>query len=413
MEITVAEILASDLLKDARLIAGKKGLYRSVSSVTVGEVPDIADWLKGGEVVLSTLYAVSEDSSAQLEFVRKIIDKQAAALLIKPGRFIKKPEKALIKEAEETDFPLIEVPNDVRWTDIIRDIYDRMIKTEVEIRMKGDLIDDLLAGQFKPEELVRRAGFLGADLSRGSLGLVTDIDAFGDMITTQNMDEEAVQRLKRELLSTAAWFVRRFSEKSLVSLKSDEVIALITPPAKEPEAATMLASAVKLANDIRNTFSSRYNGFDVSIGLGRFYAEPENLSRTFDEARTALKIGRVLGRQDAVTCFDDVGAYKLLLRVYEQSPEDLRALYEETVKPLTDYDEKHRSELAKTLERYLANDMSLNKTAGELIAHRHTIKYRLNRVAEITGLSVDSSENVERLGLGLKAARLLDGLNRP
>jgi sugar diacid utilization regulator len=195
-------------------------------------------------------------------------------------------------------------------------------------------------------------------------------------------------------------------------LKSDEVIAFITPPAEDIEAETIPASAVSLADDIRNTFSSRYKGFHVSIGLGRFYAEPENLSRTFDEARTALKIGRVLGRQDAITCFDDVGAYKLLLRAYEQSPEDLRALYEETVKPLTDYDEKHGSELTKTLERYLANDKNLNKTSEELIAHRHTIKYRLNRIAEITGLSVDSTENVERLGLGLKAARLLDGLNR-
>jgi PucR family transcriptional regulator, purine catabolism regulatory protein len=48
VEITVAEILQSDFLKDAKVIAGKRGLFKPVSSVTVGEVPDIADWLKGG-----------------------------------------------------------------------------------------------------------------------------------------------------------------------------------------------------------------------------------------------------------------------------------------------------------------------------------------------------------------------------
>lgn len=410
METTVAEILKSDFLAEAKVIAGKKGLSRPVSSVTVGEVPDIADWLKGGEAVLTTLYAVSEDPQAQLEFVRKMIDSRAAALLVKPGRFVKDLSPDIIKAAKDAGFPLIEVPQHVRWTDLVRDIYDGMIKTEVEIRLKGDLIDDLLAGQFKAEELVRRASFLGADLSAGSLAMYTDIDSFGGAIAKNNLDEKAVQRLKREALNSVTWAVRSYSRNSLVSLKSDNVIVFLTPAEDKPDV-DIGRDAVRLAEEIKDNFAARLDGISLSVGLGRFYANLENMSNTLEEARTALNIGRTLGRTDSVTAFDDVGVYKLLLRAYEQEPEELKLLYSESVAPLVTYDKQHKSDLVETLECFLRNDRNLNATAEELFAHRHTVRYRLERIAEITGLDVDKSEDLERLSLGLKAMRLLGGLS--
>ncbi len=411
MEITVAEILGSDLLKDAKVIAGQAGLYRPVASVTVGEVPDIADWLKGGEVVLSTLYAVSEDPTAQLEFVRKIIAKNAAALFIKPSRFVKGLEKTLIAEAKQADFPLIEVPNDIRWTDLVRDIYDRMIQSEVEIRMKGDLIDDLLAGQYKPTELVRRAGFLGADLAAGCLAMVMDIDSFGALIKDRNLDEQTVQRMKREMLNAATWSVRAYSKASLISLKSDNVIVLLAPPA-DGDSASPTEAAARLATETKDAYSERYAGSTVSVGIGRFYGDPEQMAKSLEEARAALTISRALAKTAAVTRFDDVGVYKLLLRVYEQAPDDLLNLYNETVRPLVEYDAQHHGDLLTTLEKYLANNTNLNHTAEDLFTHRHTVRYRLERVAAITGLDVDSSDELEKLSLGLKAARLLRGLNQ-
>lgn len=410
MEVTVAEILKSDFLKGAKVLAGKKGLYRQVSSVTVGEVPDIADWLKGGEAVLSTLYAVSEDPQAQFEFVRKIIDSPAAALLVKPGRFVKNLNPDIVKTAKDAGFPLIEVPQDVRWTDIVRDIYDSMIKTEVEIRMKGDLIDDLLAGQFKAEELVRRASFLSADLSAGSLAMYTDIDSLAATISKNKLDEQAVQKIKREVLNAATWVVRSYSRNSLISLKSDNVIIFLTPP-DGSDKVDIERDAVRLAEEIKNGFSTRFNDVTISVGLGRFYPDPEHMIDTLEEARTALSIGRTLGRADSVTAFDDVGTYKLLLRAYEQEPEELKLLYTESVSPLVAYDKQHKSDLVATLECLLRNDRNLNATAEELFAHRHTIRYRLERIAEITGLYVDKSEDLERLSLGLKAMRLLGGLS--
>ena len=409
MEITVAEILRSELLAEAKVIAGADGLIRPVSSVTVGEVPDIADWLKGGEVVLSTLYAVSEDPAAQLEFVSKIIARNAAALLIKPERFVKEVQKTMVKEAEKASFPLIVVPNEIRWTDLVRDIYDSIIRAEVEIRMKSDLIDDLLAGQFKADEIVRRAGFLGADLSGGSIAMFVNIDGFGSAIERMKLDEQAVQRLKREIFNIADWAANTYSRKSLVSLKRDNIIIFLAPV--EGADNGIEADAKRVAAEIKDSFANRYKGVTSSVGIGRYYAKPTDLMKTFEESRTALSIGRALGSSDSVTAFDNFGVYKLLLRVYEQAPEDLEALRDETIKPLVDYDAKHKGDLLLTLITFLANNLNLNNTAEQLFTHRHTVRYRLERIAEISGLSVDKSDDLEKLSLGIKASRLLSGLS--
>jgi len=63
--------------------------------------------------------------------------------------------------------------------------------------------------------------------------------------------------------------------------------------------------------------------------------------------------------------------------------------------------------LLRTLETFLDADGNIAQTAQKLFTHRHTIRYRLDRVRELTGLDVGSTDGRERLGLGLKAMRVL------
>jgi PucR C-terminal helix-turn-helix domain len=68
------------------------------------------------------------------------------------------------------------------------------------------------------------------------------------------------------------------------------------------------------------------------------------------------------------------------------------------VEPLVAHDDEYRTELAGTLEAYLANDCNMNATARAVFAHRHTVAHRLARVRELTGLDPSLGEDRERLG---------------
>ena len=110
--------------------------------------------------------------------------------------------------------------------------------------------------------------------------------------------------------------------------------------------------------------------------------------------------------------FEDTGSYRLLLPAMSEDPGELERFYEETVAPLAAYDDQYETELVATIEAYLDNDGSVTPTAEQLFTHRHTIRYRLERVKELCGHDITSTEGREKLGLGLKAMRVL-GISPP
>jgi DNA-binding PucR family transcriptional regulator len=116
----------------------------------------------------------------------------------------------------------------------------------------------------------------------------------------------------------------------------------------------------------------------------------------------------VLRQSDAPIAEDiGTGTYRLLFRVLASHPEEVRSFYQDTVAPIVAYDDQYGTDLAGTLEAYLEQNCNMNATASAIYAHRHTVAYRLERVRELTGLDPMQSEDRERLGLGLKAYRII------
>lgn len=95
-------------------------------------------------------------------------------------------------------------------------------------------------------------------------------------------------------------------------------------------------------------------------------------------------------------------------RLLEADPAAAWAIYRETVQSLVRYDDQYRTPLVQTLSTWLGCDASVSVAAAQLHAHRHTIRYRLARITELTGLDVDAMSDRERLQLGLRSLRLFE-----
>jgi DNA-binding HxlR family transcriptional regulator len=91
----------------------------------------------------------------------------------------------------------------------------------------------------------------------------------------------------------------------------------------------------------------------------------------------------------------------------EGDPARAEEVLADTVLPLLEYDHRYRTQLMDTLEAYLDCNASISMAAERLFAHRHTVRYRLDRVRELTGLDVDSVTGREHLMLGLRARRIV------
>jgi hypothetical protein len=146
-------------------------------------------------------------------------------------------------------------------------------------------------------------------------------------------------------------------------------------------------------------------GYGHVVGRSRPAADASLLPRAAFEALLAANVAE--GRGATSLGFEETGAYRLLLPAMSEDPAELKRFHDETIAPLLIYDEQYQTELVYTLESYLEADGNVARTAQKLYTHRHTVRYRLERVRELTGLDVGSSDGRERLGLGLKAMRVL------
>ena len=147
-------------------------------------------------------------------------------------------------------------------------------------------------------------------------------------------------------------------------------------------------------------------GYTFAVGRSRLATDPAELPRAASEALLAANVAEG-GAGAGVLAFEQTGAYRLLLSAMSENPVELQRLYAETVEPLVAYDEQYETDLVQTLETFLEADGNVAGTAQRLFTHRHTIYYRLERVRELSGLDVSSSDGREKLSLGLKAMRVL------
>jgi hypothetical protein len=166
------------------------------------------------------------------------------------------------------------------------------------------------------------------------------------------------------------------------------------------------AVAARAAESVLRELQAGLPGCTFAVGRSRIAEDPADLPRAASEALLAANVAEG-GAQEGALAFEQTGAYRLLLSTMSDNPRELQRFYAETVEPLVAYDEQYETELVRTLENFLDADGNVAGTAQRLFTHRHTIYYRLERVRELSGLDVGSSDGREKLSLGLKAMRVL------
>ncbi|NLD73734.1 MAG: hypothetical protein GX649_13595, partial [Chloroflexi bacterium] len=150
--------------------------------------------------------------------------------------------------------------------------------------------------------------------------------------------------------------------------------------------------------------AARHTGARVSVGVSRPVATLGELGRAVRQAGEAAALGRQIAGRPGPHHYDELGLYRLLAGLRDQ--EELRRFHEETLGGLARYDEENRTELLHTLEVFFRENANASRTARALYVHRNTLAYRLQRIAEITGASLDDPQARLALQLALLIHRL-------
>jgi hypothetical protein len=241
-------------------------------------------------------------------------------------------------------------------------------RDETEQNLRGSFLEELITRpELEATAVVRRAARLGLDVSEGGVGLCADPG----------------ERAPGRLLATIA----TERPEALAQTVNGRVYGIL--PGSVEQARKVAARIARSA----------------TVGISSHYSSPADLGRALEEAELVLDVTAAGGAAPE----EDIGGgtYRLLFRVLASHPQEVRSFYEDTIAPLVAYDEQYTTDLVDTLGAYLAQNCNMNATAQSIHAHRHTVSYRLDRIKELSGLDPFTSEDRERLSLGLKAYRII------
>ncbi|RSL31439.1 PucR family transcriptional regulator [Salibacterium salarium] len=147
MTISLQNAMKIGGLRDCRVIAGYQGLDVEISYVTIMEVPDIVQWLKGNELLLTSLYPIKDDAKAQQQLIQQLHNQGTSALAIKPNRFVENIPMPILEEAEKYGFPVIEIPERISYLDILspvmNTIFDRKVVLQEDLEEAYRLLNEV------------------------------------------------------------------------------------------------------------------------------------------------------------------------------------------------------------------------------------------------------------------------------
>lgn len=112
------------------IVAGHKGIDREVSTISVMDAPDIYEWMKGGEFLISSGYTVKDNPEYITSLIENLDKWGASAFGIKLGRFVGELPESTVKMAEALDFPIVYIPMEFAFTEVINPVLRELVNSQ-------------------------------------------------------------------------------------------------------------------------------------------------------------------------------------------------------------------------------------------------------------------------------------------
>src|SRR2546425_6308458 len=273
--------------------------------------------------------------------------------------------------------------------------------SEVEGRVRGEFLEDLLHGTYGDDAAAqRRARHLGYPLHGSHIVMLVDIDDFRGFNRARQVSEDAIQALKREFLRRVAGVARASYPRALVQGRSDSVVSLL-PLGTEPGDHQVRGRA--LGMQVRQTIADWKPGFTVSVGFSGPMEAPTGVESALREVTSVMESLARFKRWGQVVAVPELGLTGLLAAVSDDRLVDYSRRH---LGPLLEHDAARKGALVATLRAYLETGEQQH-AAQKLRVHPNTLRYRLDRIREITGLDLEDPETRLNLSVALRVQSLL------
>lgn len=367
-------------LSKMKIIAGNKGLHKIIRWSYKAESIHLAKWVHGGELLIVSKMVIHEKDFNLYNFLKEAISLNiSGALLLIGPNYIEQIPQSVIDLSNQKHFPLFLIP----WDTPLVDIFEELGHAIASINLINDKHKDLLFSIiFNTNLSLDYLKYQSQEVNFSFDGYLQFFEI--NFLLPQSENAIILNDVDKD---TICQFIHTLFENEHIPILSSSytknIIALINVNN------TSLDTLNTLFPQILNYIKENYPNYIVNIGIGTRQKSLEKYKLSYEQASKCINLAIKQKQKNMIYYYEQLGLYQLFYDINNKTL--LENFVHNILYSLMAYDKKYNTNLIQTLEVYLNKNCNLNQTAETLFIHRNTIKYRLQRIEEITNTSLDDA----------------------
>lgn len=395
MAILVKDIMKLNSLMEMKLLAGEKGLGKSVGWIYVAECFENPlegiKWLQGGEIVFITGLGLKKNMNVLKMLIEGIYHNGGVGLIINMGEYIKDIPTEIIEISNTLDFPLFSLPWKVKLIDVSKEISNAIILSRLEDNTLNTCLTNLLFGDGNLDmDIKEKALYFGYDFKDKYYICQIEINKFINHESFIGFDSKPNMRVMIIIRDT----LERHGFKLPIIDNNDSIIILAS---SYDDTIYRMERALQNLVDI---VSKELKMVDLNIGIGQPCQYISTIKTSLKEAGQAIISSRYINNKNKITFYKDIGVYELILNI------ENKTILENYIENVLGTILGNRSYM-EILQFYFEDNCNISKTADRLFFHRNTLKYKIDKIEELLNCDFKDFNHCMKIKMALDIYRIL------
>ena len=392
------DLLSLTTMSQAKVIAGLGGMEKGIRWSYKAENINFEKWVRGKELLIVSSPVTQRKNFDLYKTIEKAIElNMSCALLLIGENYVTQIDKKVIDLAENNDFPLFAMPWNVPLLDFFEELGHAISYLDDRKDIEDSLLAEIIFGNcINTSSIEHKCRQMGYDLGVLEQVFVLHLCEPNSKETYNKLkynddepSDECTQKNQRitndQIRSYAQTLKEYFSEynyPAIVSCYCDRIIGFMRNCADDRK------KIIEIFERFGKFLQNDLNEIEYTLNIGETCENISKLQKSFQETSKTNSVLEHINRKNEIVFYDEIGFYRMLMSYENTAP--MQQFANEVLSPIIQYEKKAHTQLMETLWAYFECDCNLQRTADKLFSHKNTVKYRLQRVEQLTGKSLSN-----------------------
>lgn len=363
------DLMSLNTMARAKLVSGAEGLFNTIRWFYTAEDVHFEDWIHGGELLIISSSLI-QDPQFQLEqVIRTAIDiKMSCALILYGKNYITDVPPSVLDLSEKNNFPIFLLPWDIPLVDLYEELGRAISYLDETSNLRDRFLSEVIFGNGLNSQVIQA--------NCREMGINEKVLEQVFLIHLNGLKNDQVVIL-------ATWLQSLFHEHNYTAMicsYGDRIIGFMQSCEQNRQ------PVLEIFDSFHTQVQQEYRKISYTSNVSGKCNSTSDIAKSFQEISKINVLLEKLHKTDHVFFYEEMRYFRMLIQYEQLQP--MVHFMENVLGKLIQYDESKHTHLIDTLWCYFENNCNLQETSEAIFTHKNTVKYRLKRIQEITGMDL-------------------------